>query len=291
MNTEPPDLSRALPSGEHRACLGLGSNVDPVSNLRRAIRRLRRAVAVEAVSTAWESPAVGRRMAPTISTPRSWSAPRSRKSGWWPRLKEIENELGRLRNHGRPARLTIDIDMLVFDREFLEDDLWSQAYRAVPVAELLPDLCCPLTGESLSHAATASPARSPITPRPEILAGSHRTGTSRTNPTSSTSDPDSMTNQTVSPESQPAEATSPHAPRVYKYYDLLMVAFVTVLICSNFIAAGKVARIGSVEFGAGVVFFPLELPLWRHSHRGLRLRPIAEGDLGRVYGAWSSQPS
>ena len=36
-----------------------------------------------------------------------------------------------------------------------------------------------------------------------------------------------------------------------------MVAFVTVLICSNFIAAGKVARIGSVEFGAGVVFFPL----------------------------------
>ena len=27
----------------------------------------------------------------------------------------------------RPARLTIDIDLLVFDREFIEDDLWSQA--------------------------------------------------------------------------------------------------------------------------------------------------------------------
>ena len=66
-----------------------------------------------------------------------------------------------------------------------------------------------------------------------------------------------MTNLTFSPATQPAEARNPHAPRVYKYYDLLMVAFVTVLICSNFIAAGKVARIGSVEFGAGVVFFPL----------------------------------
>jgi queuosine precursor transporter len=66
-----------------------------------------------------------------------------------------------------------------------------------------------------------------------------------------------MTNLTFSPATQPAEAKNPHAPRVYKYYDLLMVAFVTVLICSNFIAAGKVARIGSVEFGAGVVFFPL----------------------------------
>jgi queuosine precursor transporter len=66
-----------------------------------------------------------------------------------------------------------------------------------------------------------------------------------------------MTNQTAWPEFQPVEATTPKAPRAYKYYDLLMVAFVTVLICSNFIAAGKVARIGSVEFGAGVVFFPL----------------------------------
>ena len=66
-----------------------------------------------------------------------------------------------------------------------------------------------------------------------------------------------MTNLTVSPATQPAEAKAPHAPRAYKYYDLLMVAFVTVLICSNFIAAGKVARIGSFEFGAGVVFFPL----------------------------------
>jgi uncharacterized integral membrane protein (TIGR00697 family) len=66
-----------------------------------------------------------------------------------------------------------------------------------------------------------------------------------------------MTNLTFSPATQSVEATNPHAPRVYKYSDLLMVAFVTVLICSNFIAAGKVARIGSVEFGAGVVFFPL----------------------------------
>jgi uncharacterized integral membrane protein (TIGR00697 family) len=47
------------------------------------------------------------------------------------------------------------------------------------------------------------------------------------------------------------------APRTYRFYDFLMVAFVTVLICSNFIAAGKVARIGNWTFGAGVVFFPL----------------------------------
>ena len=61
-----------------------------------------------------------------------------------------------------------------------------------------------------------------------------------------------MTNQTTWPEFQPAAMTTPKAPRAYKYYDLLMVSFVTVLILSNFIAAGKVARIGSLEFGAGL---------------------------------------
>ncbi len=45
--------------------------------------------------------------------------------------------------------------------------------------------------------------------------------------------------------------------RVYRFYDALLVAFVTVLICSNMIAAGKVATLGGYSFGAGVVFFPL----------------------------------
>lgn len=66
-----------------------------------------------------------------------------------------------------------------------------------------------------------------------------------------------MTKQATLPEFERADASTPAGPRTYKYYDLLMVAFVTVLICSNFIAAGKIARIGSLEFGAGVVFFPL----------------------------------
>ena len=185
MNIELPDASRALPSREHRACLGLGSNVDPVSNLRRAIQRLRLAVAVEAVSTAWESPEVGAEGPDYINAALLVRTAQSKR--WLiARLKEIENELGRARSHSRPTRLTIDIDLLVFDREVLEDDLWSQAYRAVPVSELLPDLCSPSTGESLSHASTRLAGSSPIEPRPENLAGSPRTGASRTTPPSST---------------------------------------------------------------------------------------------------------
>jgi len=59
-----------------------------------------------------------------------------------------------------------------------------------------------------------------------------------------------------------AVAITPHTGRVYRYYDFVMVAFVTVLLCSNLIGAAKAAQvtlplIGPVTFGAGVLFFPV----------------------------------
>src|SRR5262244_3596327 len=51
-------------------------------------------------------------------------------------------------------------------------------------------------------------------------------------------------------------------PRTFRYYDLVMAGFVTVLICSNLIGPAKIAQIdapllGSLTFGAGVLFFPI----------------------------------
>jgi len=50
--------------------------------------------------------------------------------------------------------------------------------------------------------------------------------------------------------------------RQYRYYDLVMASFVTVLICSNLIGPAKIAQItlpylGAITFGAGVLFFPI----------------------------------
>jgi len=52
------------------------------------------------------------------------------------------------------------------------------------------------------------------------------------------------------------------SPRSYRYYDFVMAAFVTVLICSNFIGAAKQTTIdlpllGATTFSAGVLFFPI----------------------------------
>lgn len=50
--------------------------------------------------------------------------------------------------------------------------------------------------------------------------------------------------------------------RSYKYYDLIMAAFVAVLLCSNLIGVHKVSSVnlpfyGEYIYGAGVLFFPI----------------------------------
>jgi uncharacterized integral membrane protein (TIGR00697 family) len=60
----------------------------------------------------------------------------------------------------------------------------------------------------------------------------------------------------------PQTVNVPNSPRKYRYYDLLVAAFITVLLCSNLIGAGKAAQVdlpffGPIVFGAGVLFFPI----------------------------------
>jgi uncharacterized integral membrane protein (TIGR00697 family) len=43
----------------------------------------------------------------------------------------------------------------------------------------------------------------------------------------------------------------------FRYYDLVMAAFVTILICSNLIGASKVCNLFGFTFGAGILFFPI----------------------------------
>jgi uncharacterized integral membrane protein (TIGR00697 family) len=45
--------------------------------------------------------------------------------------------------------------------------------------------------------------------------------------------------------------------RSYRYYDLLMAAFVCVLLCANLVGVSKAVTVGGFTFGAGNVFFPL----------------------------------
>jgi hypothetical protein len=71
-------------------------------------------------------------------------------------------------------------------------------------------------------------------------------------------------------DAKPASAITPHPHRQYKYYDLVMAAFVTILLCSNIIGVSKRSVLplpfsfsfGGAEyhqliFGTGILFFPI----------------------------------
>jgi uncharacterized integral membrane protein (TIGR00697 family) len=55
--------------------------------------------------------------------------------------------------------------------------------------------------------------------------------------------------------------SSATGPRTYRYYDLIMAAFVCVLLCANLIGVSKVTQVElfgePFAFGAGNLFFPL----------------------------------
>lgn len=51
------------------------------------------------------------------------------------------------------------------------------------------------------------------------------------------------------------------AGRPLRYYDLVMAAFVAVLLLSNIIGASKLASVNSFVFGAGILFFPISYVL------------------------------
>jgi queuosine precursor transporter len=57
----------------------------------------------------------------------------------------------------------------------------------------------------------------------------------------------------------PAGSATGHVanPRHYRYYGFCMVAFVTVLLCSNLIGPGKTCVVLGITFGAGNLFFPI----------------------------------
>jgi 2-amino-4-hydroxy-6-hydroxymethyldihydropteridine diphosphokinase len=156
-----------------RAVLGLGSNIEPYCNLPRAVELLERQVKLVAMSRAWETPAVGQPGAPDFINAallvRTSLSPLELKSRV---IRPIEAELGRVRTEDKNAPRPIDIDLLFYDGEVLDPEIWRQAYLAVPVAELFPTLIDPETGDTLAQVAVHLARQTRFEPRPTVLPGS-----------------------------------------------------------------------------------------------------------------------
>ena len=158
------------------AYLSLGSNIEPERHLRAAVQQLAHYGRVRAVSTVWETLPWGRADQPNflnavvlLETPLSAEAIRREA------IPAIEAALGRVRTADKNAPRTIDIDLMLYNRERLQlgsrhipdPEVLARPFVAIPLAEIAPDYCHPETGQTMrAIAASLSPAG--MRPRPDI---------------------------------------------------------------------------------------------------------------------------
>jgi len=146
------------------AYIGIGSNVDPIENIPRAIEILARETDILAVSTFYRTEALGRPGQPEflngVCRIATSLEPRPLKFGV---LRSIERALGRVRSEDKYAPRPIDLDILLYGEAILEEDdlripdpeIRTRPFVAVPLLELAPDAALPDTGERIADLSAA----------------------------------------------------------------------------------------------------------------------------------------
>ena len=146
----------------HRACLLLGSNIEPERNLSLAVQRLQVLLIVDRVSHAWETPAVGSDGPNFLNAAllvRTDLAPQELKEQV---LRPLETELGRVRSTDKNSPRTIDIDVILWDDQVLDEMIWHLAHVAVPAEEVWPQPLPGPGGETLVQVAARLERTTPI---------------------------------------------------------------------------------------------------------------------------------
>ncbi len=156
-------------SEQHAYYLSIGSNIQPESNLPRAIQKLREFGRIPAISNAWESYAEGSE-GPNYLNAALLFITTTQMDDLKPLvIRPVEADLGRVRSNDKNAPRTIDIDIMIADGEPLNASRWAYPFVIVPMSELLPDFIHPLSHGRLASAAAEARAKIWIVQRPEIL--------------------------------------------------------------------------------------------------------------------------
>lgn len=137
----------------HRAYLSLGSNIQPESNLVRAIELLQNFGRLEQISNAWESKSVGAEGPNYLNACVLLVTTLEQRELKEQALLPLEISLGRRRSADKFAPRTMDIDIVVFDGISCDDKYWEQAFVVIPLAELYPEFENPLAHESIRETA------------------------------------------------------------------------------------------------------------------------------------------
>jgi 2-amino-4-hydroxy-6-hydroxymethyldihydropteridine diphosphokinase len=153
---------------EHQFCLLFGSNIQPEKNLELGMDLLRSQVKIVRVSSVWETSSVGSPGPDFLNMAVLVTSPMDAESFKAKVIRPLETQLGRVRSTDKNAPRTIDIDIILFDNQLLDPNLWRFAHRAVPVADVLPDYRSD-QGDLLKDVASRLAETTPIRSKSDLL--------------------------------------------------------------------------------------------------------------------------
>lgn len=156
-------------SESHLAYLSLGSNIQPETNLIKAVELLQKHGKLEKISNAWESESVGAAGPNYLNACVLLVTPLQQTELKEQALLPLELGLGRRRSADKFAPRTIDIDIVVFDDKSCDNKYWEQAFVVVPLAEIYSQYQNPLTKEAITQTATRLRQKVWLEARPEVL--------------------------------------------------------------------------------------------------------------------------
>ena len=162
-------LNEVVKSESHLVYLNLGSNIQPETNLPKALKLLREHGEVQQVSSVWESEAVGTTGPNYLNVCVIFKSTLSQVALIEKVIRTIELQLGRIRSDDKFAPRTIDIDIVIFDDRFINQNSWELAYVLVPLAEIYPYYRNLETGETVSEIARHLRQKVWLEMRPGVL--------------------------------------------------------------------------------------------------------------------------
>lgn len=121
----------------------LGSNISPEKNIRKAIDALGKNFEIIKISGFYETPPFGMNGDMFINAAILIATDLSIEELKWKYLRPIEASLGRRRLRNKYSPRTIDIDIVAYQGNIIDEDIFLHPHLAVPIADISPTIIDP----------------------------------------------------------------------------------------------------------------------------------------------------
>jgi 2-amino-4-hydroxy-6-hydroxymethyldihydropteridine diphosphokinase len=161
-------LNDSSPDHPNIVFISLGSNINPEQNIVKAFQWLCECCSLQRTSQIWETEPVGSSGPNFLNAAAQIESTQTIQEVKFNILRPLEERMGRIRQADKYAPRTIDLDIIVFNQQVVENNLWLLAHLAIPLSEILPTLIDRQTGLNLHQIAAQFKAKGGVKPRPDL---------------------------------------------------------------------------------------------------------------------------